>query len=178
MSNSLTLTAITEVDGKLVSILDVENIIANLMDKKYQDSIENVEVVIKNKEHFIYFADDSKTARDLITKTLDKMQVKYKYAENGQEAYDYLMNLAKIHGDKLKNHLSLIFTDIEMPEMDGFTLVKKLKEDKRFEGIPILMHSSLTGGSNKKLGENMGVDDYIDKFNPINLSNKLQKYLK
>ena len=178
MSNNMSLTAITEVEGKLVSILDVENIIANLMNKKYQDTIEHVEKVNKTKEYFIYFADDSKTARDLITKTLDKMQMKYKYAENGQEAFDALMNMARLHGDKLKDHLSLILTDIEMPEMDGFTLVKKLKEDKRFKDIPILMHSSLTGGSNRKLGEQMGIDDFIDKFNPMDLSKIIQKHLK
>ena len=60
------------------------------------------------------------------------------------------------------------------PETD----VRYFKEDKRFQGIPILMHSSLTGGSNRKLGEQMGIDDFIDKFNPMDLSKIIQKHLK
>ncbi len=74
--------------------------------------------------------------------------------------------------------LHVILTDVEMPEMDGYMLTRKIKEDKRFAGIPVLMHSSLSGSSNQQLGKTVGVDEYISKFEPKRLSSTLTRLLK
>jgi two-component system chemotaxis response regulator CheV len=74
--------------------------------------------------------------------------------------------------------LHLVLTDVEMPEMDGYMLTKMIKSDARFAGIPVLMHSSLSGASNQKLGESVGVDAYVSKFEPQKLSMKLREMLK
>ena len=70
-----------------------------------------------------------------------------------------------------------MLTDVEMPEMDGYMLTKMIKSDPRFNGIPVLMHSSLSGSSNQKLGESVGVDSYVAKFEPQKLSMKLRQML-
>jgi len=62
-----------------------------------------------------------------------------------------------------------------MPEMDGFVLTKKIKSDARFDGIPVIMHSSLSADSNQNLGLSVGADDYVPKFDPTNLSTTLEK---
>ena len=64
-----------------------------------------------------------------------------------------------------------------MPEMDGYILTKKIKSDPRFEVIPILMHSSLSGMSNQALGKSVGVDAYVSKFEPHRLADSLLKYI-
>jgi len=68
-------------------------------------------------------------------------------------------------------------TDIEMPEMDGYILTKKIKSDARFNGVPVIMHSSLSGMSNQKLGTSVGVDEYVPKFEPQRLSETLARRL-
>jgi two-component system chemotaxis response regulator CheV len=77
----------------------------------------------------------------------------------------------------LKDLLQVILTDVEMPEMDGYMLTRKIKEDKRFNGIPVLMHSSLSSTSNQQLGKTGGVDEYIPKFEPQKLSQALARLL-
>ena len=71
----------------------------------------------------------------------------------------------------------LVTLDIEMPEMDGYILTKKIKSDPRFNGIPVIMHSSLSGMSNQKLGASVGVDEYVPKFEPLRLSETLARRL-
>jgi two-component system chemotaxis response regulator CheV len=64
-----------------------------------------------------------------------------------------------------------------MPEMDGFILTRKIKSDPRFAGIPVIMHSSLSGSSNRQLGSSMGADDYVFKFEPRLLAQALVRLL-
>jgi two-component system chemotaxis response regulator CheV len=73
--------------------------------------------------------------------------------------------------------ISLVLTDVEMPEMDGYILTKKIKGDPRFVGIPVIMHSSLSGMSNQQLGKSVGVDEYVAKFEPQRLSEALARRL-
>ena len=72
---------------------------------------------------------------------------------------------------------AVILTDVEMPEMDGYMLTRKVKEDKRFAGIPVLMHSSLSSTSNQQLGRAVGVDEYVPKFEPQRLAQTLERLL-
>lgn len=129
----------------------------------------------------IFFADDSAVARKQIERTLEAMNVKYAYAMNGMRAWEDLQKMAmqaELAGRKLSDLLHLVLTDVEMPEMDGYMLTKMIKSDARFAGIPVLMHSSLSGVSNQKLGESVGVDSYVSKFEPQKLSMKLREMLK
>jgi len=64
-----------------------------------------------------------------------------------------------------------------MPEMDGYVLTKHIKSDPRFKNIPVVMHSSLSAEANKSLGKGVGADDYVAKFEPVELSNKLVELL-
>jgi hypothetical protein len=73
--------------------------------------------------------------------------------------------------------VSLVLTDIEMPETDGYMLTKQIKSDPRFAGIPVLMHSSLSGMSNQQLGRSVGVDEYVSKFEPQRLAATITRLL-
>ena len=173
-------TAITELkDGRLVMMLDVEKV---LSETGHFDSDETIFKSVQplGKDRTVFFADDSSVARNQITRTLDAMQVKHISAINGRQAWDELLKLAD-YADAanrpLKEMVNVILTDVEMPEMDGYMLTRKIKSDKRFAGIPVLMHSSLSSSSNQQLGKTVGVDEYVPKFEPQKLAQTLARLL-
>lgn len=172
------ITAITELpDGSLISILDVEQILANA----FGDAVVgNVERVQSDRELCVFFADDSMVARRKIAEVLDKMGVKHIQANNGHEAWERLRAMADVAqstGTNLHDQFQVILTDAEMPEMDGYVLTQHIKADRRFDGIPIVMHSSLSSDANRAMGRRAGVDHYVSKFDSIVLSSTLRPLL-
>ncbi|MCB1933603.1 MAG: chemotaxis protein CheV [Candidatus Accumulibacter sp.] len=173
-------TAVTELpDGRLVMLMDVEKILSETT--RYDDEIvyRNIKP-LDNPELTVFFADDSAVARKQIERTLEAMGVKYVAAINGREAWDELVKVAtfaQTAGQEVRELISLVLTDIEMPEMDGYILTKKIKSDARFAGVPVIMHSSLSGMSNQQLGKSVGVDEYVPKFEPQRLSETLTRRL-
>ncbi len=173
-------TAVTELEGgSLVMMMDVEKVLAETALADDSHHFLNIKPI--KEDRMIFFADDSVVARKQIERTLDVMNIKYASAINGMKGWEELQRMAvqaDLAGRKLSDVLHLVLTDVEMPEMDGYMLTKMIKSDPRFQGIPILMHSSLSGSSNQKLGESVGVDSYVSKFEPQKLSMKLREMLK
>lgn len=176
--NQQLITALTELpDGKLVSILDVEQILASVIGEPVIPDLQKAAI---NPETFMFFVDDSMVARKEIISVLDKIGVKYHQANNGREAWDKLQNLANraTHdGERLRDKLKMILVDAEMPEMDGYVLTKHIKSDNRFQGIPIVMHSSLSSNANRAMGSSVGVDAYVAKFDPVILADTITPLL-
>jgi two-component system chemotaxis response regulator CheV len=172
------ITAITELpDGTLVSILDVEQILANAFG---EGVVGNVEKVESAHALCIFFADDSMVARRKIAEVLDKMGVKHIQANNGHEAWERLKTMADAaqnSGVSLHDQIQVILTDAEMPEMDGYVLTQNIKADSRFDGIPVVMHSSLSSEANRAMGRRVGVDYYVPKFDSLILSSTLRPLL-
>lgn len=172
------ITALTELPGgKLVSILDVEQILSDVIGEEPVPPLEPIE---QQKLSNIFFADDSPLARKKIVEVLDKMQLPYQSATNGREAWEKLKTIAakaEAEERQLVNSLGLILVDAEMPEMDGYVLTRNIKNDPRFKGIPVVMHSSLSSVANKKLGQQAGVDAYVPKFNPDELAQMVRNML-
>ncbi|MCM8596221.1 chemotaxis protein [Accumulibacter sp.] len=174
-------TAVTELaDGRLVMIMDVEKILSETT--AYDDEIvyRNIKP-LDNPELTVVFADDSAVARRQIQRTLEAMGVRYLAAVNGLEAWDELQRVAayaQTSGRRISELVSLVLTDIEMPEMDGYMLTRRIKSDPRFAGVPVVMHSSLSGMSNQQLGRSVGVDEYVPKFEPQRLSETLARRLQ
>ncbi len=175
-------TAVTELpDGRLVMLMDVEKILAETTRGADDDSIFSLVKPVKMENRTIFFCDDSPIARKQIERTLQAMNVNYLSATNGHKAWEELKKLATQAdetGVKLSNLIQIILTDVEMPEMDGYILTKNVKSDPRFAGIPVIMHSSLSGMSNQQLGRSVGVDEYVSKFEPQRLSETLTRILE
>lgn len=174
-------TAVTELEsGKLVMMMDVEKVLAETT--RSGDTID-ASLVIQDKRlsnKTVFYTDDSVVARKQISMTLDAMGLKYIQAINGKRAWDELLRIAQsadVQGKPVRDMIQLILTDVEMPEMDGYMLTKMIKSDQRFSGIPVIMHSSLSGMSNQKLGQSVGVDGYVAKFEPHKLSTMIADYL-
>ena len=173
-------TAVTELqDGRLVMMMDVEKVLSETTN--YDEEIVYRSIKPLNDPNLtVYFADDSVVARNQITRTLEAMNVKYVGAMNGREAWNELEKVAayaETSGQEITDLVSLVLTDVEMPEMDGYILTKKIKSDPRFAGVPVIMHSSLSGMSNQQLGKSVGVDEYVPKFEAQKLSETLTRRL-
>ncbi|NMG14433.1 chemotaxis protein [Aromatoleum bremense] len=172
------ITAITESpDGKLVSIVDVETVLATT----FGDAVVgNISPIAGGHEYDIFFVDDSGVARRKIAEVLDKLGVKHKHAVNGLEAWTRLQGIASHAqqcGRQVGEELDLILVDAEMPEMDGYVLTRNIKADARFNGIPVVMHSSLSSEANRAMGKQVGVDAYVAKFDADALADTLRPLL-
>lgn len=178
-SNQGLITAITELEnGTLVSLLDVEQILANAFGEAIIVDIPAAQV---QEETGVFFVDDSVVARRKIAEVFDKLGVKHKHATNGAEAWSRLQGLAahaQQVGAELRNEVRLILVDAEMPEMDGYVLTKHIKSDSRFDGIPVVMHSSLSSEANRAMGQAVGVDGYVAKFDAEVLADTLRPMLE
>ncbi|KON80168.1 chemotaxis protein [Azoarcus sp. PA01] len=172
------ITAITELpDGKLVSIVDVETVLATT----FGDAVVgNIAPIAGGHEYDIFFVDDSGVARRKIAEVLDKLGVKHKHAVNGLEAWTRLQGIAghaQQCGRQVGEELDLILVDAEMPQMDGYVLTRNIKADPRFNGIPVVMHSSLSSEANRAMGKQVGVDAYVAKFDADALADTLRPLL-
>jgi two-component system, chemotaxis family, chemotaxis protein CheV len=172
-------TAITELpDGTLVSILDVEQVIAETLGEEPIPHLDRVETPHGS---MVFFADDSALARRKISQVLEKLGVVSQHAQNGREAWDKLSQIAKgaeQEGIRLAERIGMVMVDAEMPEMDGYVLTRHIKADKRFDGIPVLMHSSLSSVANRKMGQQVGVDAYVAKFDAAVLASTIAGMLR
>ncbi|MDD2883437.1 MAG: chemotaxis protein [Dechloromonas sp.] len=173
-------TAVTELDdNRLVMMMDVEKVLAETTSIDNEIMFRGV-IPVDRPDCTVFYCDDSSVARKQIERTLDAMGVKGVAAVNGQkmwEELDKVASFAKSVGRPASSIINLVLTDIEMPEMDGYILTKRIKSDPRFVGVPIVMHSSLSGMSNQKLGLSVGVDEYVPKFEPQRLSETLARRL-
>jgi two-component system chemotaxis response regulator CheV len=177
--NNALITAITRLpDGRLISILDVEQILANAFG---ETAIPELEPVSRADKPGVFFVDDSLVARKEIAQVLDKLAAKHQHATNGREAWERLQSMAQRAAQDqqpLTRELQMILVDAEMPEMDGYVLTRRLKADRRFDGIPIVMHSSLSSAANRAMGQSVGVDAYVAKFDPLVLADTLRPLLQ
>ncbi len=169
-------TAVADLkDDRIVMILDVEKILdettGRTSDPHLFDGVEKVDMPAR-----MFFADDSSVARTQIELTMKQMGVQYSYAKNGKKAWEKLRKIAdeaELAGEKVADRLDFILTDVEMPEMDGYVLTRKIKSDKRFNGVPVIMHSSLSASANSSIGKSVGADAYVGKFKPRELADVL-----
>ena len=174
-------TAVTELkDGRLVMIMDVEMVLSQTSGfGQGSDIFEGIQQV-GDSDITLLFADDSAVARDQIIRTMEHMGIKYIGTSNGAEAWSKLKEIADRAGatdHKASDFVQIILTDVEMPEMDGYVLTKRIKEDPRFSDIPVIMHSSLSADGNQALGRGVGADAYVPKFEPTELSAKLHEII-
>ena len=173
--------AVTELpDKRLVMMMDVEKVLADTNNSGMDDLLFKAIKPVVTPDRTVFFVDDSPVARKQISRTLDAMNVNYISAINGSKAWDELKRLADsadVAHVPVSDLIQIILTDVEMPEMDGYMLTRKIKEDQRFAHIPVLMHSSLSSQSNQQLGKAVGVDEYVPKFDSQKLSQTLSRLL-
>ena len=161
------LTAVTEVDNQLVEIIDVEKILAEVspIDEEISEGVVSDEVHEVAQQKRVLIVDDSKIARKQICRCLEHIGVEVVALNDGREAWEHLEGIVE-EGQKLDDRYMMMISDIEMPEMDGYTLTARIRSDNRMEGFHVVLHSSLSGVFNKAMVEKVGADNFIAKFDP------------
>lgn len=165
------LTAIFEYEGRLIEILDVEQILADLypMPTEVSKDVADDAVREKAKQYQILIVDDSSVARNQMQRSLEGLGIKVTSCNNGRMAWDLLRDMAGRGVDVTENFL-MIISDIEMPEMDGYTLTSMIREDERMSKMHVVLHTSLSGGFNVSMVKKVGADGFLAKFNPDDLA--------
>ncbi len=181
------ITGIARLDGanantRLAQVLDVEQILKTVMpttNEEINREAVGPEVQLPVGTQ-ILVADDSAVARSVIELGLKAMGVSYIMTKSGKEAWDQLQLIARetaAQGKNVRDRIAMVLTDLEMPEMDGFTLTRNIKGDARFAGIPVVIHSSLTGTTNENHVKGVGADAYVAKFNPREFASTIRSVL-
>ena len=166
------LTAVTRVDEQLVEILDVEKIMAEIVGQTVEVSEKIKEESDKESSEEqpkkILIVDDSLIARKQIKRTLDQINIESIMAQNGAEALHLLKDPAEDGG--INKHISLVISDVEMPEMDGYTLTTEIRSDPNLSDMYVMLHTSLSGVFNNAMVEKVGANQFIAKFNADELA--------
>ncbi|MDT0602884.1 chemotaxis protein [Thalassotalea castellviae] len=173
------LTAVTEIDKQMVSILDVEKILNEIspISTELSDDVIDDSVGDSIGERVIMIADDSTVARNQVKRALEPLGLNMVLAKNGQDALDQLKVLAE-GLNCITEKVALLISDIEMPEMDGYTLTAEIKSNEQLRKMPVILHTSLSGVFNNAMVEKVGAEDFIPKFHPDELATAVKKWLK
>jgi two-component system chemotaxis response regulator CheV len=160
-------------EDRLCTIFDCDklliDIFKDIIGKNNIELINNDQVIKSNKT--IFFADDSRFIRKLVESLLNKLQLKYKSFKNGQELLDDLKSTKP-------DDIALIITDLEMPIMDGFNLLKNLKELDEYCDINILVHTNMSNFIIENSLVDLGTVMVIGKINIEELSLGIRQYIR
>jgi len=168
--------------GRLVQVLDVEhilNLVSPVKQEPQSPPTGGNELRLKPGS-VVLAADDSRMARALIEQCLKDLNLPYIMTTDGLQAWKKLQELARAaeqEGKPLTDKVAMVLTDLEMPEMDGFTLTRKIKASEQYKQLPVVIHSSLTGSANEDHVRSVGANGYVAKFSPPELAAMLRKVL-
>lgn len=175
------LTAITRLDDKLVEILDVERVLADIIPYSTQvsETVLDIDLAAEARKRNlkVLLADDSPTAVRQVQATLKNLGIEVLYVQDGLQALSQLQQWAR-EGKQITEEILMLITDAEMPEMDGYRLTAEVRKDPLLKDLYVVLHTSLSGSFNKAMVEKVGCDDFLSKFQPDELAKVVQKRLK
>jgi len=172
------LTAVAHVEQDMVEMIDVERVLSNVSALKDEHSIQVIEALPEEQGHdrVVLVVDDSLIARNQIQKTLEKMGIASVLCKNGKEAHEQLLQWAE-QNDANLSKLAMVISDIEMPEMDGYTLTTKIRNNEKLRNLYVILHTSLSGLFNGDLIRKVDANAFVPKFDANDLANEITKRL-
>ncbi|GAA9911611.1 chemotaxis protein [Helicobacter pylori] len=167
------ISTITRFDGeRVVQILDVEKMISDVFPslKDLDDlTLRCIEAIQSQK--LILIAEDSLSALKTLEKIVQTLELRYLAFPNGKELLDYLYE--KEHYQQV----GVVITDLEMPVISGFEVLKTIKADSRTEHLPVIINSSMSSDSNRQLAQSLEADGFVVKSNILEIHEMLKKTL-
>ena len=160
---------------KLCNIFDYDRLILDIFPDSLLDSSLDQEdfdhLAIDLSDKIILVAEDSPLVQVKLKSILNSIEANFEMFKNGKELLDSLEN-------RDANEVSLIITDIEMPIMDGITLIRNIINNEQYADIPILIHTNMANSAIKKKAKDYKVKKIITKFNNADLKNAIYKYIR
>ena len=165
MSNN-TVIGVVKLEGRIVFLLDLEKIVANLNPKlglRLDDLGEDWDTSVR---HRALVADDSALIREMLRDLLEKANFDVEVVQHGRDAWDRLQALktrSETENRALTDFVQVVVSDIEMPMMDGHNLTKRIKDDPVLKQLPVILFSSLITDKLRHKGVAVGADDQVSK---------------
>lgn len=168
------LTAVTHLDGQMVEIIDVEKVLAEVapVSEVLSVGIVDEETTSKASSSRVLVVDDSSVARKQIIRCLQNLGIEAVAHNDGRQALTYLQKLVA-DGKKPSEEFVMVISDIEMPEMDGYTLTTEVRQDPAMQDLHILLHTSLSGVFNQSMVKRVGANDFLAKFQADDLASRV-----
>lgn len=155
--------AIARGEGLLLAVIDVEQILDGITQRRPEISprLQRSASQLGSPQRRVLVADDSAVARMQLNATLQQLHFECVMARNGAEALEILEASARENA-----RFDLVISDIEMPKLDGYALVRAIRANTAWRGLKVLLHSSLSGIFNEAMVASVGADRFVAKFQP------------
>ncbi|PKM77143.1 MAG: chemotaxis protein CheV [Firmicutes bacterium HGW-Firmicutes-15] len=175
--NETSVIGIVKIEGRIILLLDFEKIVIDINPSLgFQASNLKELEIRKRSDKRIVVAEDSNTLRAFLNEVLSIAGYSNLiFFENGALAWNYLEEIARDKGDRLSEDIQLVITDIEMPQMDGHHLTRRIKEHPLLKQLPVIIFSSLITEELLHKGEKVGADAQLSKPDYLKLAQTLDK---
>ncbi|WP_281783078.1 chemotaxis protein CheV [Sinimarinibacterium flocculans] len=172
------LTAITRLNDQLVEIIDVEKVLAEVVggSPELSGRLREDAQVIGGTPLKVLVADDSRVARGQIERVLGQLGVDSIQVADGREALRQLQRMAE--RGPVTEQLLMVISDVEMPNMDGYTLTTEIRRDPRLKDLHVMLHTSLSGIFNNAMVQRVGADRFCAKFSSDELAQGVLERLR
>jgi two-component system chemotaxis response regulator CheV len=174
MDRDAYLTAITYLNEDMVQVLDVERVLVEVMGPpdSISPDIKSMEAAKpRNPRRAVVVVDDSSVARNQIKRILDELDIRCVVFSGARRALEQLKAWAGEGG--LQERIAMIISDIEMPDMDGYTLTTAIRADPQLKDLYVVLHSSLSGVFNNAMVAKAGADRFVAKFSADDLAREV-----
>ncbi|HFE37016.1 MAG TPA: response regulator [Gammaproteobacteria bacterium] len=155
-----------------MEILDVEKVLYEIGGDNTDDSevalVDTTDLADVAKRCHVLVVDDSSVARNQVKRVLEKLGIKVTLCHDGRAALRQLEAWADSNAEELQR-LAIVISDVEMPEMDGYTLTSEIRKHEKFKKLIVLLHTSLSGVFDSSLLEHVAADGFLAKFDEAEL---------
>lgn len=172
------MTAVTRIDDELIEIIDVEQVMADVVGTVNDvsgDVLDSASDEERKLNKTILVVDDSSVARNQVKRTLDQLGYTAVLAKNGKDGLEKLRAWSK--EGSIHDFVDLVISDVEMPEMDGYTMTTEVRRDPALKDVYIMLHTSLSGVFNNAMVQKVGANKFIPKFNADELATGVMEAL-
>ena len=178
MSSSQLIIGNIVFDSRIILLLDFEKVVTDINPSIgiTEERMANISVRDRSQVKLV-LADDSALIRELIKDTLTKAGYRnMRFFDDGEQALQYLYELAKEKKGNFIEDAHIMITDIEMPQMDGHTLTRRIKEHEVLNKLPVIIFSSLITDDLRHKGVAVGANAQMSKPEIGELVNMIDKF--
>lgn len=177
---SNTITGVVKLEGRIIFLLDLERIVSALNPQLALRLDEAVDWT-SGARYRALVADDSTVIREMLKDLLQRANFEVEAVGNGRDAWERLEEIkrrAAAEDNPIEKYLQCVVSDIEMPQMDGHNLCRRIKEDPVLKKLPVLLFSSLITDRLRHKGDSVGADEQISKPEVTQLAQKALRLIQ
>ncbi len=174
------ITGVIKLENRIVFLLDLEKIVADLnpaLGLRLDEAID----WSADRSYRAIIADDSGLIRAMLKDLMQKANFVVDAYTNGRSAWEKLVEIkskAEAEGNKVYDYVQVVVSDIEMPQMDGHNLTKRIKDDPVLRELPVILFSSIITDKLRHKGESVGADDQISKPEVTDLARRAKSLIE